>query len=98
MPIQTLSPKATQELMAQGAQLIDIRSADEHAREHIAEARHIPLDQFPPSGSLPVSASVVIFHCRSGQRTRMNASKLEASCGGLPPAADPGSDGVQPHG
>ena len=71
-----------EELMAQGAQLIDIRSADEHARERIAEARHIPLDQFPSSGSLPVSASVVIFHCRSGQRTRMNASKLEASCGG----------------
>ena len=82
MPIQTLSPKAAQELMAQGAQLVDIRSADEHAREHIAEARHIPLDQFPSTGSLPVSASVVIFHCRSGQRTRMNASKLEASCGG----------------
>lgn len=80
MPIQTLSPKATHDLMVQGAQLIDIRSADEHAREHIAEARHMPLDQFPASGGLPVTASVVIFHCRSGQRTRMNAAKLEAAC------------------
>ena len=39
VPIQTLSPKAAQELMAQGAQLIDIRSADEHARERIAALR-----------------------------------------------------------
>src|SRR5262245_48217002 len=60
--------------------LVDIREASEHAREHIPGARHVPLSQLDaarlcqqlPAGSVPV------FHCQSGQRTRMNAVKLAA--------------------
>lgn len=81
MPVPALSPQAAQALMAEGAQLIDIRSADEYAREHIADALHLPLDGLSASTVLPVSTSVLIFHCRSGQRTRMNAAKLETACG-----------------
>ena len=32
-------------LLDQGAILVDIREADEHAREKVAEARHLPLSK-----------------------------------------------------
>ena len=38
--LQTISPARAAELMRAGAVLIDIREADEHAREHIPGARH----------------------------------------------------------
>ena len=38
--LKTIEPKRAAELMRQGAVLIDIREADEHARERIPGARH----------------------------------------------------------
>ncbi len=77
MPLKSLSPEAARDLVGRGAVLIDIRSADEYAREHIDGARHVPLAGL--SGATPLDAAAgVIFHCRSGQRTRMNAPTLSA--------------------
>ena len=39
MTIATVSANEAQALIAQGARLIDIRAADEYAREHIPAAR-----------------------------------------------------------
>jgi rhodanese-related sulfurtransferase len=79
MSLKPLSPQAAQALMNQGAVLVDIRGADEHAREHIARARHVPMERLK-SGGLPVDgASAVIFHCRSGNRTQLNAQVLGES-------------------
>lgn len=78
MSLKSISPQAANELMNQGAVLVDIRTADEHARERIATARHVPMDHLQ-NGCLPLDgSSTVIFHCRSGNRTRMNASALGA--------------------
>lgn len=77
MSLKTIAPREAQERIAQGAVLVDIRSADEHARQHIAEARHMPMAELKP-GSLKVDAPAVIFHCLSGNRTRLNASVLAA--------------------
>ncbi|WP_382155976.1 rhodanese family protein [Hydrogenophaga sp. ANAO-22] len=79
MSLKPLSPQAAQALVKQGAILIDIRAADEHARERIALARHAPMEQLKNNG-LPLEdgASAVIFHCRSGNRTQVNASALGA--------------------
>jgi rhodanese-related sulfurtransferase len=78
MTIQTLSPQAAKALLDQGsALLVDIRPADEHAREHIAAARNIPMDQLP-SAAAQLQGRPLIFHCRSGQRTRLNAQALQA--------------------
>ena len=41
--LQTISPKRAAELIKDGAILVDIREADEHARERISGARHRPL-------------------------------------------------------
>ncbi|WP_423457070.1 rhodanese family protein [Ottowia sp. VDI28] len=78
MSLKPISPQDARELMRRGAALVDIRAADEHARERIAQARHVPMDRLQ-AGSLPLGgAPAVIFHCRSGNRTRVNASALRA--------------------
>lgn len=77
MSLNPISAQAALDLVGQGAALIDIRAADEHAREHIAAARHIPMDQLKTALPLDVTTGV-IFHCRSGNRTRVNAAALGA--------------------
>lgn len=71
----TISPQEAASLIARGAVLVDIREADEYARERIAGARHLPLSRVE-AGALPKDAAAVIFHCRSGARTRANARQL----------------------
>jgi len=76
MALKLISPDTARQLIDSGAVLVDVRSADEHAREHIAQARHLPLEQLA-AGTAPLgNASAVIFHCRSGHRTQMHAQRL----------------------
>ena len=81
MTLTTIEPEEAERLIASGAKLIDIRDADEHARECTAGAANQPLariEQFAPqSGS-------VIFHCRTGMRTQNNAERLAAASGSSP--------------
>ncbi|MFJ5483696.1 rhodanese family protein [Pectobacterium actinidiae] len=78
MSLKSISPQAARDLLDQGAVLVDIRAADEHARERIAQSRHVPMERLA-AGSAPLEgAAAVIFHCRSGNRTRMNAQALGA--------------------
>ena len=79
MPIKTISPAEAHRLIDRGASLIDIRSPDEHARERIAGAMNIPIDQLTP-GVTP--GEILIFHCRSGIRTGQAARQLADASGG----------------
>ena len=77
--LKTISPERAADLVRSGAVLIDIREADEHAREHIPGARHhslIRVDRESPARS---GDDVLIFHCRSGARTTGNAPRLAAA-------------------
>lgn len=76
--ITTISPKDAAKAMAAGATLVDIRDADEHARENIAGAIHVPLARL---ADLPKVAGPIIFHCKSGMRTQANADTLDAATG-----------------
>lgn len=76
MTLKSLSPQAAAALLEQGAVLVDIRQLDEHARERIPQARHEPLAQLQQAGLRMEPAPAVIFHCRSGTRTQMNAQVL----------------------
>lgn len=78
MSLPRISPEAAATMIKQGALLIDIREADEHARMRIPGARNHPVNKLSQIGD----ASVVIFHCRSGGRTDANAARLAdaASC------------------
>lgn len=81
MTLATLSPADARTAIEAGARLIDIRGADEHARERIPGATNVPLDRI---GDLPSDGRAVVFHCRSGMRTAANAAKLRAAAAGAP--------------
>ena len=78
MTLATLSPAEARDMVAAGARLIDIRGADEHARERIPGAANLPLDRID---TLPHDARPVVFHCKSGMRTAGNAARLRAAAG-----------------
>lgn len=74
MTIATLTPAEAQAQIAQGARLIDIRDADEYAREHIPDAELVPLATLTSGAPLNARAGeTVIFHCQAGSRTQNNA-------------------------
>lgn len=78
MTLPTLTPADVHAMLAQGARLVDIRSADEFARARAAGAENLPLDAIgPQAGDQPV-----IFMCRSGMRTGANAARLAGCSGG----------------
>lgn len=81
MTLATLSPADTRTAIDAGAHLVDIRGADEHARERIPGAINVPLDRI---GDLPRDGRPVVFHCKSGMRTAANAAKLGAAAVGVP--------------
>lgn len=76
--VKSISPEEAVRLIDRGARLIDIREADE-CLTVIPGADHLPLSKVSP-GAVDVEAGhPVIFHCRTGRRTSMNASHLQAA-------------------
>ncbi len=78
MTLTAVEPQAAERLIALGAKPIDIRDADEQARERIAgAARHPParIEQ------LAAHSGPMIFHCRTGMRPQNNADRLAAAGG-----------------
>lgn len=75
MTIITIDATRAHAMIREGAVLIDIRDRDEHARERIPVARNIPLSKLC-DGDMQSSGQPLIFHCKSGHRTRMNAELL----------------------
>ncbi len=58
------------------AVLIDIREPDEHAREHIAGSRLVPLSGFDAADFPGDRDKIAVFHCNSGNRTCTLASQV----------------------
>ena len=79
MSVQTISPPEAQRLIAAGASLIDIRQPDEHARERIAGALNVPLEELSKDSA---PGDVLVFHCRSGMRTAQAAGTLSDAAAG----------------
>jgi rhodanese-related sulfurtransferase len=77
MSLPTIDAAGARRLLDQGAVLVDIREADEHARERVPGARHNPLSRLAPVEA--PAGKAVIFHCRSGARTSANAARLGAA-------------------
>jgi rhodanese-related sulfurtransferase len=72
MTLPVISPAEARKLIAGGARLIDIRSADEFNRLRIPGSENRPIDALGRVGDAPA----VVYHCRSGMRTTANASRL----------------------
>ena len=79
MSLPVIDAAKARQLIAEGAVLVDVREADERAREHIPGTQHAPLSTLR-SVEAP-GAKAVIFHCRSGARTGANAARLGDAAG-----------------
>jgi rhodanese-related sulfurtransferase len=79
--LETITPARAAELIREGAALIDIRETHEHAHENIPGARHHALSQIDARHPLRAGDTVLIYHCKSGGRTNMNARRLAAASG-----------------
>lgn len=80
MSCKSISPAEAARLVADGALLVDIREPGECV-ETIAGACSAPLST-GVAGVNPAPGQPVIFHCKSGGRTSMNAAALK-SCAGV---------------
>ncbi len=81
MSLPTISPNDAKRLLEDGAILVDIREADEHARENIPGAFHLPLSKLDEADMALHQGRPVIFHCKSGARTLANTPRLAAKLG-----------------
>lgn len=81
MSLAKISPLEAKRLLDRGAILVDIREADEHAREKIVGARHMALSRLDEADLALHQGSPVIFHCKSGARTMGNAARLARTAG-----------------
>ncbi|MEL3890035.1 rhodanese family protein [Ferrovibrio sp. MS7] len=80
MSLQSITADRLKTLMDAGQTvLIDIREPSEHAREHILGARLAPLSAFDQHDFDRDKDKIAVFHCKSGNRTAMNAAKLAAA-------------------
>jgi len=83
MSLPTINPAQARNLVEKGAILIDIREPDEHARERIVGARNLPLSKLDQADLAAHQGKQVIFHCKSGARTQMNAPRLASKLDGI---------------
>ncbi|MGK9174000.1 rhodanese family protein [Yokenella regensburgei] len=81
MKYRTATPQEINALARQNIGVLDIRSREEWAREHLAGSVSVPLGEngFDERPDLRINASdVVVFHCQSGMRTARHADTLAA--------------------
>lgn len=77
MTFQTIAPQALKRRLDDGsAVLVDLREPDEYAREHIPGARLVPLSAFDAHDFDHDRDKAIVFHCKSGNRTTLNAERI----------------------
>ena len=79
-PYKTVSVAEAKDLLASGAVLIDVRSAQEWRTGRAPQAKHIPLDRLQGSTAGIQKTRPVIAVCASGVRSA-SAARLLASQG-----------------
>jgi len=77
MMLKHITAEEAKKLVDQGSLLVDVREVNEYLGENIPGAQNEPLSRI--GGSSITGAPAVVFHCKSGARTRMNARAL-AGC------------------
>ena len=81
-PPNDITPAEAAALAANGAVIIDIREADEREAGFIPGSSHAPLSGLAAADLSAAPGQAVIFHCKGGGRTRMNALALHAKADG----------------
>jgi rhodanese-related sulfurtransferase len=83
MTLRKITVIEAKRLLDEGAVLVDIREAHEHASEHIPGARHIALSKLEEADFEAHRGRIVLFHCLSGARTNFNRHRLAAKAAGV---------------
>lgn len=79
--LKTVDAHAAAALMKDGALMVDVREAGEHARGRIPGSRNIALSRLELS-TLPLGpGQTVVFFCAGGNRTTVNAARLAEKAG-----------------
>jgi rhodanese-related sulfurtransferase len=77
--VREVSRDEARQLVADGAQLVDVRADHEWEAGRIAGASHIPLDELSARvGEIDRDRPVVLY-CRGGNRSSMATAALEAA-------------------
>jgi len=71
-----ISRDEARELIAEGAQVVDVRAEHEWGAGHIAGATHLPLDELPRRTAEIDRERPVILYCRGGNRSTMATAAL----------------------
>ena len=79
MTLKHINAAEAKKLVDGGALLVDVREVNEYADENIPGARNEPLSRI---AGAEFDGGPVVFHCKSGARTRMNAVALAQIAGG----------------
>ncbi|MBW6396627.1 rhodanese family protein [Roseomonas sp. HJA6] len=80
--LKTVTPEHAARLIRdEGALLVDVREADEFARERIPGAQNLPLSRLDPAELAQHEGGKLLFHCRSGARTTGHVARLAACAG-----------------
>lgn len=74
-----ISPEEARALVADGAQLIDVRTAHEWEAGRIEGAGHIELAELDARASEIDSEQPVVFYCRGDNRSDMAAAAFEGN-------------------
>ncbi len=73
-PEMTISPERAAELLADGADFIDVRETYERDAGYIPGTRHIELERLSSQSETIDPLRPVVFQCRLGARSAMAAS------------------------
>jgi rhodanese-related sulfurtransferase len=74
-----VAPQQAAELVRDGAQLVDVRQADEHAAGRIEGSLHIELDRLASEAAAIDRDRPVVFYCRSGSRSALATQAFRAA-------------------
>jgi rhodanese-related sulfurtransferase len=75
-----ISAATARELVAAGAELIDVRTRGEYASGHLAGAKNVPLDEVPSQArSLAETGKPLVVYCQSGMRSARAKHLLRAA-------------------
>lgn len=73
-----ITPEAARDLVADGAQFVDVRTPAEYSAEHLEGARNVPVGEIAARLSELDRAKPVVVYCKSGGRSGRAAMLLSA--------------------
>ena len=77
---RTLAPDRVAGLVRAGeAEVIDVRTREEHEAGHVPGDRHLPFDALSAEAATLAGQRVLVFYCRSGERSGAAAEAFAAS-------------------